>query len=101
MDVIEKMKKGMLRRKLSHRTIMTYLFYVKKFLLFCNKDPKDFSMKDCNEFLLKFMNKEFGWMKSGKNYLRNNNLKNEENIENEVSGLTLNVVLNSLRFMME
>ncbi|MBN1386651.1 tyrosine-type recombinase/integrase [Candidatus Woesearchaeota archaeon] len=86
MDIIEAMKKEMLRRKLSHRTIMTYLFYVRKFLLFCPKDPKQFSKKDCREFLMRFMEKDLKW--AGK--------KNSE-----IAGSTLNVALNSLRFMME
>ncbi|MBU4242671.1 MAG: site-specific integrase [Nanoarchaeota archaeon] len=86
MDIIEKMKKEMFRRKLSPKTIKTYLFYVKKFLLFCPKQPKEFSKKDCREFLEKFMDKELKWMK-----------KNND----EIAGSTLNVALNSLRFMME
>ncbi|MFH1770741.1 MAG: tyrosine-type recombinase/integrase [archaeon] len=89
MDVLEAMKKEMIRRRLSHRTIMTYIFYVRKFLLFCKKTPREFSKKDCREFLIKFMNKEFSWMKqygcAGE----------------EVAGSSLNVALNSLRFMME
>jgi site-specific recombinase XerD len=88
MDVIEAMKKEMIRRKLSHRTIMTYIFYVKKFLLFCKKSPKEFSKKDCREFLGKFMDNELSWMKKRK-------------IDEEIAGSTLNVALNSLRFMME
>ncbi|MBU4501227.1 MAG: tyrosine-type recombinase/integrase [Nanoarchaeota archaeon] len=88
MDIIEKMKKEMFRRKLSHKTIMTYMFYVKKFLLFCKKSPKKFSKKDCKEFLEKFMDKEFEWMK-------------KRPINDEIAGSTLNVALNSLRFMME
>jgi len=76
MDVLEAMKKEMFRRKLSHRTIIIYLFYVRKFLLFCPKNPRRFSKKDCRLFLEKFMDKG-------------------------VSGSSLNVVLNSLRFMME
>lgn len=90
MDVIEKMKKEMLRRKLSHKTIGTYMFYVKKFLLFCKKSPKGFSKKDCREFLEKFMDREFRWIKTKKNQTNG-----------EIAGSTLNVVLNSLRFMME
>jgi len=86
MDPIESMKKEMLRRKLSHKTIKSYLFYVKKFLLFSKDKPlKQISKKDCNEFLLKFMNKEFSWC----------------NFNNEIAGSTLNVALNSLRFLME
>src|SRR3989344_4540286 len=76
MDILEDMKKEMFRRKLSHKTMMTYLFYVKKFLESCKKEPKEFSKKDCREFLERFMKKD-------------------------VCGSSLNVALNSLRFMME
>jgi len=56
--------------------VKTYLFYVKKFLL-VNKDkvPKKFSKKDVREFLYSMETKE-------------------------VSGSTLNVAHNALRFMM-
>ena len=75
-DVIYNMKREMLRRKLSPRTINTYLQYVKMFLL-QNKDkePKEFSKKDVREFLYTME-------------------------EKEVSGSTLNVAHNALRFMM-
>ncbi|MBI5390976.1 tyrosine-type recombinase/integrase [Candidatus Woesearchaeota archaeon] len=76
MDVLEAMKKEMLRRKHSHRTVMTYLFYIRKFLQFCPKDPRQFSKKDCREFLEHFMG-------------------------DDIAGSTLNVALNALRFMME
>lgn len=87
MDVIEAVKREMLRRKLSRKTIKTYLFYIRKFLLFCHKEPKRFSKKDCRDFLLRYMDGSFSWTKRGRN--------------EEVSGSSLNVVLNSLRFMME
>jgi site-specific recombinase XerD len=76
MEVLEAMKKEMFRRKLSHKTMKTYLFYVRKFFLFCKKDPKQFSKKDCRDFLEKYL-------------------------EKGSCGGTMNVVLNSLRFMME
>ncbi|MBI5872232.1 phage integrase N-terminal SAM-like domain-containing protein [archaeon] len=76
MDILEAMKKEMFRRKLSHRTMEAYLFYVRKFLMFCRKEPRRFSKKDCREFLEQYMGKD-------------------------VAGRTLNVALNSLRFMME
>jgi integrase/recombinase XerD len=88
MDVLEKMKKEMFRRKLSVNTVKCYLFYVRKFLLFCDKDPKKFSKKDCREFLESYMANELKWMK-------------KRGLGDEVVGSTLNVVLNSLRFMME
>jgi len=75
-DVLYNMKREMLRRKLSPRTVKTYLFYVRKFLL-DNKDKeiREFSKKDVREFLYKLEQKE-------------------------VSGSTLNVAHNALRFMM-
>jgi integrase/recombinase XerD len=75
MDLIEAMKKEMLRRKLSHRTIVTYMFYVRKFLQFCRKDPKEFSKKDIAEFL-------------------------DRCVERGFSGNSLNVAHNALRLMM-
>lgn len=70
------MKREMLRRKLSPRTVKTYLFWANKFLL-ANKDKeiKEFSKKDVREFLYKME-------------------------EKDVSGSTLNVAHNALRFMM-
>jgi integrase/recombinase XerD len=88
MDVVERMRKEMLRRKLSRNTIKCYLFYVRKFLLFCEKDCRKFSRKDCREFLERYMDNELKWMR-------------KRGVDEEVVGSTLNVVLNSLRFMME
>jgi len=76
----------MIRRRFSHKTILAYVFYIRKFLLFCDKEPKRFSRKDCREFLFGFMNREFLWTKR---------------LKGDVSGSSLNVALNSLRFMME
>jgi len=75
-DVIYNMKREMLRRKLSPRTVKTYLQYVKMFLL-ANKDKeiREFSKKDVREFLYKME-------------------------EKDASGSTLNVAHNALRFMM-
>jgi len=73
-DILLSMRKEMERRKLSKRTIETYLLYVGKFLKQCDKEPKKISKKDCRLFLEKYTDK---------------------------SGNTINVVLNSLRFMME
>ncbi|MBW2983172.1 tyrosine-type recombinase/integrase [Candidatus Woesearchaeota archaeon] len=66
----------MLRRKLSPRTVKTYLHFVRQFLL-ANRDkhPKEFSKRDVREFLYKLE-------------------------ERDVSGSTLNVAHNALRFMM-
>jgi len=75
MDVIENMKREMFRRKLSPRTIKTYLEYVRKFLLFCKKEPKKFSKVDIKYFLDQYACRG-------------------------ASGNTINVVNNALRFMM-
>lgn len=75
-DVIYNMKREMLRRRLSPRTVNTYLFWVKKFLLANkNKMPKEFSKKDVRRFLYELEDRE-------------------------LSGSTLNVCHNALRFMM-
>ena len=75
-DVVYNMKREMFRRKLSPRTIKTYLYYVGLFLI-ANKEktPKKFSKKDVREFLYRME-------------------------ERDVSGSTLNVAHNALRFMM-
>ena len=88
MDALEAMKKEMFRRKLSPRTMKNYLFYVRKFLKYCDKEPRRISKKDCREFLLKYMDRELSWTRK---------LKTGD----EVAGSSLNVVLNSLRFLME
>lgn len=76
MDILYNMKREMLRRKLSPRTVKTYLYYVKKFLLANkNKEPKEFSKKDVRRFLYDME-------------------------EKDLSGSTLNVAHNALRFMM-
>ncbi|MBD3209229.1 tyrosine-type recombinase/integrase [Candidatus Woesearchaeota archaeon] len=75
-DVLYNMKREMLRRKLSPRTVKTYLQYVKQFLLVnMDKHPKEFSKRDVREFLYHLEGKD-------------------------VSGSTLNVAHNALRFMM-
>jgi len=76
LDVLYNMKREMLRRKLSPRTVKTYLHYIRQFLK-ANKDkePKQFSKKDIREFLYKLEQKD-------------------------LSGGTLNVAHNALRFMM-
>lgn len=75
-DILYNMKREMLRRKLSPRTVKNYLFHVNKFLL-ANKDkmPKEFSKKDVREYLYRME-------------------------EKGLSGSSLNVIHNSLRFMM-
>lgn len=75
-DVIELMKKEMLRRFYSLRTIKTYVLCVKRFLIYCDKEPRRITKKDIKEHLDKLM-------------------------EKKVSGSTINVHLNALKFVLE
>lgn len=75
-DILDSMKKEMLRRKYSIQTIKTYCFCINNFLRFCHKEPKKFTKKDIKDFLNKF-------------------------IEKNSSGSTINVHLQALKFMME
>ena len=75
MDIIEKFKKEALRRRLSHQTIKTYSYYIKKFMAFNKKHPKEWTKKDLREYLL---------------YLS----------ERNYSGKTLNVAFMALLFLM-
>lgn len=77
MDPLELMKREMLRRKLSHKTMTTYLFYCRKFLLYCkDKDLKRISKVDLKDFVDSLVDKGF-------------------------SGNSLNVALNSVKFLFE
>jgi integrase/recombinase XerD len=76
MEILEQIKTEGFRRRLSHKTIKSYCFYVKKFLLYIGKDPKEVSKKDVREFMEYLSNKE-------------------------LASNTLNVALNSVRFMLE
>ena len=75
-DVLEKMKKEMLRRRYSVRTIKTYRECVKRFLRSNHKDVRKYSKKDILEFLEKLADKG-------------------------ASGSTINVYLQALKFMIE
>ena len=46
MDVIELMKKEMLRRRYSARTVKAYVYCVSKFMNKCYKEPKKINKKD-------------------------------------------------------
>ena len=76
MDFLENMKKEMLRRNYSLRTIKTYLYCLNKFLIFYNKDFKKITKQDIKDYLDKLINKK-------------------------VSGSTINVNLNALKFLFE
>lgn len=75
-DIVYNMKREMLRRGLSRKTVKTYLFFVQKFLLFMkNKKPREFSKKDVRAFLYSLQDRA-------------------------LAGNSLNVAHNALRFMM-
>jgi len=74
-DVVESMKKEMLRRNYSRKTILSYLFCLKKFLKYYRKEPRRICNKDVKEYL--------------------DNL-----VEKRKSGSSLNVNLCALKFLM-
>jgi len=76
MDVIELLKKEMLRRSYSVRTIKTYIECLREFLKCCHKEPRRITKSDVKEYLDKLQNK-------GK------------------SGSTLNIHLSALIFLMK
>jgi len=71
-DIIYAMKREMLRRKYSIKTISTYIFCLKRFLNKCQKDLNKITKKDIKEFLYNFK-----------------------------TGNTINVYLNSIKFFFE
>jgi site-specific recombinase XerD len=76
LDIVYNMKREMLRRGLSRKTVKAYLFFVQKFLLFMkDKEPKEFSKKDVRAFLYSLQDRD-------------------------LAGSSLNVAHNALRFMM-
>jgi len=76
MDILYNMRREMLRRGMSPKSVKTYLFYVRKFLLFVkDKSPKKFSKTDVRAFLYHLQDKD-------------------------LAGSSLNVAHNALRFMM-
>ncbi|MEW6063549.1 MAG: tyrosine-type recombinase/integrase [Nanoarchaeota archaeon] len=76
MALIELMKKEMLRRNYSLKTIESYKFCISKFLKQIKKEPKQVTKKDIKDFL-------------------------DELIEKGKSGNTINVYLNALKFVFE
>ena len=76
MDLQELMKKELLRRNYSLRTIKTYLYCLRKFLQYYKKEERKISKKDVKDYLDKLMNKN-------------------------LSGSTINVNLNALKFLLE
>jgi site-specific recombinase XerD len=76
MDIDNRIKKEALRRGYSNRTIKTYIYCVRRFFKKCKKDPKKVTKKDVREFL-------------------------ENLAEKGKSGNTVNVYLNSLKFLFE
>jgi len=54
MDILYNMKREMLRRKLSPRTVKTYLFWVNKFLQSnTDKDVRQFFKKRCPQISIR------------------------------------------------
>lgn len=76
MDILESIKKECLRRKLSVRTMKSYTYCVKKFLIYCKKEPKHITKQDIKDYL---------------NIL----------VDKNKSGSTINVYLNALKFLIE
>ena len=76
LDIIGAVKKEGFRRRLSNRTIKSYVFWIKKFFRFCKKDHKEITKKDVKDFI---------------NHLS----------DRDLSGNTLNVALNSVKFMLD
>jgi integrase/recombinase XerD len=76
MDIIYLMKREMLRRRYSIKTISTYVYCFKEFLNWCKKEPKKITKEDVKEFL---------YMKSEKN----------------ASESTLNLYLQSIKYPLE
>lgn len=74
MDIPELIRKEGLRRGLSHKTIRTYRYCVRKFFMHCKKDPKEIKKTDIKEHL-------------------------DLLIEKGACGNTINVNLNALRFL--
>ncbi len=76
LDIVEAIKKEAFRRRLSNKTIKAYVFWNKRFLKYCKKDHNEITKKDVKEYI---------------NHLSDRNL----------SGNTLNVALNSIKFMLD
>jgi site-specific recombinase XerD len=75
-ETIQAMKREMLRRKFSKKTIETYSYYTAKFLKKLNKEPRKITKKDIQEYL-------------------------GELAEEDKSGSTLNLNLCAIKFLME
>jgi integrase/recombinase XerD len=76
MDIPELIKKEGLRRGLSPRTIKTYCFCVERFLKYSKKEVNKITKKDITNYL-------------------------DRLLEREAAGNTINVYLNSIKFLME
>jgi len=76
MDSAELMKRELLRRGYSPRTLQTYLFCLEKFFFFCKKEPKKITNQDVKEYLFRLQ-------------------------QRNLSGSSLNVHLNALKFFIE
>lgn len=75
MDIIELVRKACLRRGFSKRTVETYCFCIKRFFERCKKEPRSISKKDIIDYL-------------------------DLLVERNLAGSTLNLNLNSLKFLL-
>ena len=75
-ETIQTMKREMLRRKFSRKTVETYSYFITKFLKKVNKEPKKISKKDVQEYL-------------------------GELAQEDKSGSTLNINLSAIKFLLE
>lgn len=75
-DLTYSMKREMLRRKYSIRTIRAYVFCVNQFFRICHKELKRINKKDIEDYLYRF-------------------------VEKNAAGNTINVHLNALKFFFE
>lgn len=49
--ILQSMKREMLRRRLSQRTIETYIWCIKRFFRYCKKEPMSVNKKDVKDYL--------------------------------------------------
>lgn len=76
MDVVYNMHREMLRRGMSHKTILTYMQCLRQFMRFCPKELMRVTNKDITDYL-------------------------DMLVDRNASGSTLNVHMNALKFVMQ
>jgi len=75
-DPLYNMKREMLRRGLTHKTILTYVQCVKQFMRYCKKDMRRVTKKDIQDYV-------------------------DSMVDRKMSSNTLNVHINAVKFLME